>query len=299
MDDVQSRIDGRGIALDEAGVTDLRYPIVILDKDHEKQHATAHITMSVGLPHHFKGTHMSRFVEVLNQHRGEVTLRTLPNMLRDLKRRLDAEAARIEVSFPYFIEKSAPKSGAKALMDYDCSFTAESNGNHETFTLCVKVPVTSLCPCSKTISDYGAHNQRGIITIEVQSTRAEDGSPELIWIEELVGISEGSGSAPVYPLLKREDERHVTMQAYDNPVFVEDMVRNVAVQLKSDRRVAKFRIRAVNHESIHNHSAFATLTWDRPQDDVHTAVRPARNAAIEVSLRSVSDRLQEVEAPQE
>jgi GTP cyclohydrolase I len=201
---------------------------------------------------------------VLNEHRGEITLRTLPTILKELKTRLEAESAHIEVVFPYFLERAAPASGARGLMDYDCSFVGEANGSTEDFVLGVKVPVTSLCPCSKAISDYGAHNQRGQIHIEVRSRRNEAGEPSLIWIEELVEMAERSASAPVYPLLKRADERHVTMQAYDNPVFVEDMVRNVATQLKADDRVKWFRVHAVNYESIHNHSAFARVEWTAP-----------------------------------
>jgi GTP cyclohydrolase I len=219
--------------------------------------------MSVSLPHHFKGTHMSRFIEVLNRHRDEITMRTIPAILHELRGRLDAESARLEVAFPYFLERAAPATGAKALMDYECSFLGESNGTSDDFVLSVKVPVTSLCPCSKAISDYGAHNQRGYVTIEVRSTRGKDARPALIWIEELIEIAERSASAPVYPLLKRADERHVTMQAFDNPVFVEDMVRNVAGELQADSRMASFRVHAVNHESIHNHSAFAEISWSR------------------------------------
>ena len=263
MDDVQNGHDDRRIPIDQVGVTDLRYPIVVLDRQREKQQTVAKLTMSVNLPHHFKGTHMSRFIEVLNEHRGEVTMRTLPTILRELKGRLQAESARIEVLFPYFLERAAPASGARALMDYECSFVGEANASDADFVLGVRVPVTSLCPCSKTISDYGAHNQRGFITTEVRSARSAGGEPALIWIEELVQLAEGSASAPVYPLLKRADERHVTMQAYDNPVFVEDMVRNVAVRLQDDPRVAWFQVHAVNHESIHNHSAFARLEWRR------------------------------------
>lgn len=265
VEDVQNRPDERGIALDQAGVTDLRYPIIVLDREHQKQQTIARLTMSVNLPHHFKGTHMSRFIEVLNEHRGEVTMRTLPAILRELKERLEAESAQIEVAFPYFIEREAPASGACALMDYECSFVGKANGGDEDFVLGVQVPVTSLCPCSKAISDYGAHNQRGIITIEVRPVR-QDGEAALIWIEELIEIAESSASAPVYPLLKRADERHVTMQAYDNPVFVEDMVRNVASQLQDDSRVAWFRVHAVNHESIHNHGAFASVTSAGPTE---------------------------------
>lgn len=262
MHDVQNQIDERGIPLDQVGVTDLRYPIVVLDRERERQQTIARLTMSVNLPHHFKGTHMSRFLEVLNRHRGEVTMRTLPSILRELKERLNAESARIAVAFPYFLEREAPASGSRALMDYGCSFVGEVNGDEEDFVLGVQVPVTSLCPCSKAISDYGAHNQRGVVTIEVRSAR-QDGEPALVWIEELIEIAERSASAPVYPLLKRADERHVTMQAYDNPVFVEDIVRNAATALKTDPRIASYRVHAVNQESIHNHGAFAEVACMR------------------------------------
>jgi GTP cyclohydrolase I len=263
VEDVQSRRDERRIPIDQVGVTDLRYPIVVLDRDRQTQQTVARVTMSVDLPHQFKGTHMSRFIEVLNRHRGEVTMRTLPEMLRELKERLHAEKAQAVVEFPYFLERAAPVSGARSLMEYECSFRAEINGGEEDFVLSVRVPVTSLCPCSKEISDYGAHNQRGYVTVEVRTVRSPGREPAFVWIEELVEAAERSASAPVYPLLKRADERHVTMQAYDNPVFVEDMVRSVAVRLRSDPRVAWFRVHAVNHESIHNHGAFARIEWRR------------------------------------
>lgn len=264
MRDVQGSRDERNIAIDNVGVSDLRYPITVLDRDHEVQHTVATLSLSVGLPHHFKGTHMSRFIELLNAHRGEITMRTLPDLLHDMKNRLEAESARIEVSFPYFLERSAPATGVSALMDYECAFIGESNGSADDFLLRVVVPVKSLCPCSKEISDYGAHNQRGYITVEVRTLRNAEGHPELVWIEELIAVAEASASAPVYPLLKRADERFVTMQAYDNPVFVEDMVRNVAVRLQDDPRIAWFHVHALNQESIHNHSAFAELSWRRP-----------------------------------
>lgn len=268
LNDVQNRRDDREIALDHAGVSDLKYPIAILDRRHEKQRTVATVAMSVALPHHFKGTHMSRFIEVLSAHRGELTMRTLPAILQELKSRLDAESARIEVRFPYFLDKAAPVSGATALMDYDCSFVGEANGQANDFVLGARVPVTSLCPCSKEISDYGAHNQRGYITIEVRGHVCPK-SPDdagFIWLEELIELAESSASAPVYPLIKRPDERHITMQAYENPVFVEDMVRNVALGLQRDTRVTWFRVHARNEESIHNHSAFASLEWRRPTD---------------------------------
>lgn len=265
MEDVQNRQDERRMPIDQVGVSDLRYPIIVLDRRQGRQQTIARLTMSVSLPHHFKGTHMSRFIEVLNEHRGEVTMRTLPAILRSLTVRLQAERARIEVEFPYFLERLAPVSGARALMDYECSFVGELGDETEDFVLGVKVPVASLCPCSKAISDYGAHNQRGYVRTEVRSAKAGD-EPALIWIEELIDIAEQSASAPVYPLLKRADERHVTMQAYDNPVFVEDIVRNVAVRLRDDPRVVWLCVEATNQESIHNHSAFARIEWTRPAE---------------------------------
>ena len=263
LHDIQSLPDRRKIALDQVGVTDLRYPIKVYDRDRKEQQTVAQITMSVNLPHHFKGTHMSRFIEVVERHQGLVTMKTLPGILRQLKSSLEAESARMEVRFPYFMKRTAPVSRATGLMDYECSFVGEANGKKDDFVLGVRIPVTSLCPCSKAISDYGAHNQRGLVTIQVRSNRNKAGRPRIIWIEELVELAEKSASAPVYPLLKRADERFVTMQAYDNPVFVEDIVRNVAVMLKKDDRVAWFSVEAVNMESIHNHSAFARVAWGR------------------------------------
>lgn len=263
MEDVQNWPDGRRIALDRVGVADLRYPIVVLDRDHQRQHTVAVLNMSVNLPHDFKGTHMSRFIETLNLHRGEITMRTIPALLHDLREKLNAESAHVEASFPYFIERKAPVSGAVALMDYECSFNAVTDGRTDKFVFGVKVPVTSLCPCSKAISDYGAHNQRGHITMLVRTVQDAEGSYKMVWFEELIDIAERSASAPVYPLLKRADERHVTMQAFDNPVFVEDMVRNVSTALQTDERIDWFSVHALNHESIHNHGAFASVQWQR------------------------------------
>lgn len=259
MEDVQNRPDERGIRIQQAGVRDLRYPITVLDRQQGKQETVGSITASASVPAHSKGTHMSRFVEVLNRHRGELTLNTMPVVLSDLRNRLDADQADLEVRFTYFLDREAPSSGARGLMDYDCWFRGRSTDDAESFWVGVRTPVTSLCPCSKAISDYGAHNQRGYITIEIESAHDSDGTPQLVWIEELIDIAEGAASCPVYPLLKREDERHVTMQAYDNPVFVEDMVRNVAAALAGDPRIESYRIEAQNQESIHNHDAFAVV----------------------------------------
>jgi GTP cyclohydrolase IB len=269
--DIQSHLDEREVPIDRVGVADLRWPIVVLDRQQQRQPTVASVSMSVSLPHHFRGTHMSRFIEVLNGHRGELTMRTMPVILRELRERLEADSARMEVSFPYFLERVAPVSRASAVMDYNCSFVGESNPSGEDFVLGVNVPVTSLCPCSKAISDYGAHNQRGIVEVQVRSERGSDGELKLIWIEELVEVAETSASAPVYPLLKRADERHVTMHAYNHPAFVEDIVRNVAVRLRVDSRVAWFRVAVRNMESIHNHAAFAVVEWKRPK----TTVQPS------------------------
>ena len=260
LPDLQYTPDTRGVAIEQVGVCDLRYPITVLDRENQKQQVAAMLSLSVDLPHHFKGTHMSRFLEVLENHRGEVTMRTVPAILAELRRRLEAERAHVEVRFPYFIEKTAPVSEKKSPMDYDCAFIAEANGADNDFILQISVPVKSLCPCSKAISDYGAHNQRGNVDIQIRSESDESGEPQLVWIEELVEVAEQSASAPVYSLLKREDERHVTMQAFDNPAFVEDIARNVAVRLRDDSRISWFKVRVTNFESIHNHSAFAVVS---------------------------------------
>ncbi len=264
MEDVQGRPDDRNLPIQRVGVTNLRYPIVVLDRARSRQETVASFTLSVNLPHQFKGTHMSRFIEVLDEHRGEVTMDTVPVILSDLRQRLDAESARVEVEFPYFLERSAPETGATALMDYRCAFIGEVNGEDSDFILRTEVPVTSLCPCSREISDYGAHNQRGYVTVDLRTGRDDAGEDQMVWIEEVVDLVERCASSPVYPLLKRPDERAVTMRAYDNPVFVEDLVRSVAVALQEDWRVVWFRVNALNQESIHNHDAFAEIEWTRP-----------------------------------
>lgn len=266
--DIQNSPDLREVELEQVGVRDLRYPITVMDRENERQDTVANLSLSVALPQHFKGTHMSRFIEILHANRGHFTMKTLPSILDSLRNRLDAERARIEVTFPYFVSRVAPASKEAALLDYQCSFIAESTEKQFDFVMKVEVPVTSLCPCSKAISDYGAHNQRGYVTIELKPVKDVSGHPSMIWIEELVEVAESSASAPIYPLLKRIDERHVTMQAYDNPVFVEDIVRNVAVKLRQDSRVQSFVVEAVNQESIHNHSAYARTTWERQTSSV-------------------------------
>jgi GTP cyclohydrolase I len=251
MPDLQKSRDERNIAIDKVGVKDIRYPIVVLDRSKVKQQTVARINMYVDLPHHFKGTHMSRFVEILNQHHGEISVEKIDQIVGDMKAHLEASRAHLELEFPYFIEKTAPVSGARSLMEYQCRMAA-SLGEDYDFILGVTVPVTSLCPCSKEISARGAHNQRSAVTVEIRYR-------EHVWLEELISLIEGCGSAPVYALLKREDEKALTEQAYDNPRFVEDVVRSVTEALTALPAVTWFRVECENFESIHNHSAYALV----------------------------------------
>ncbi len=249
--DVQSEPDARRIDIDKVGVKDIRYPIVVLDKRNETQHTVASVNMYVDLPHHFKGTHMSRFIEILNEHRGEITVKNFPEILDRMKKRFDASTAHLEVEFPYFIEKSAPVSRSRGLMEYRCRFSG-ALGEGLDFVLEVMVPVLTLCPCSKEISSRGAHNQRGIVRVGIRFRG-------FVWIEDIIEVVEMSASSPVYSLLKRTDEKFVTEHAYDNPMFVEDVVRETALNLGRVEGVTWARIEAENWESIHNHSAYACL----------------------------------------
>jgi GTP cyclohydrolase I len=222
-----------------------------MDKNRKFQHTVARINMYVDLPHHFKGTHMSRFVEILNAYREEIALDKMETILLEMKKKLGASRAHLEMEFPYFVEKRAPVSKAKSLMEYTCSFSA-TLGERFDFVLGVQVPVTSLCPCSKELSAYGAHNQRGILSVKVRYR-------DFIWIEDLIERVEQCGSSPVWSLLKREDEKFVTEHAFDNPKFVEDMVREATQQLSSIDGIIWFSVSAENFESIHKHSAYAQI----------------------------------------
>lgn len=254
MPDLQKSRDERNIAIDKVGVKDIRYPIVVLDRSKVKQQTVARINMYVDLPHHFKGTHMSRFIEILNQHHGEISVEGIDQIVRDMKEHLEASCAHLELEFPYFIEKAAPVSGARSLMEYQCRMAA-SHADENDFVLGVTVPVTSLCPCSREISARGAHNQRSAVTVEIRYQGH-------VWLEELISLVEGCGSAPVFALLKREDEKALTEQAYDNPRFVEDVVRAVTEALTAVPEITWFRVECENFESIHNHSAFAMVERD-------------------------------------
>ncbi len=256
--DVQSSADLRQIAINRVGIKGIRHPIKVSDKSEGVQHTIATFNMYVHLPHNFKGTHMSRFVEILNQHEREISVDSFQTILTEMVERLEAESGYIEMSFPYFINKVAPVSGVQSLLDYDVTLIGEIKAGKASLTLKVLVPVTSLCPCSKKISERGAHNQRSHVTLTLRTR-------EFIWIEDVVRIAEEQASCELYGLLKRPDEKFVTERAYDNPKFVEDMVRDVAAVLNADPRVEAYVVESENFESIHNHSAYALIERDKTQ----------------------------------
>ncbi|MDD5247648.1 MAG: GTP cyclohydrolase FolE2 [Rhodocyclaceae bacterium] len=257
--DVQSSKDSRQLPINKVGIKSIRHPVKVLDKSGGVQHTIATFNMYVGLPHNFKGTHMSRFVEILNAHEREISVESFESMLRDMVKLLEAETGHIEMSFPYFINKEAPVSKVKSLMDYDVTFTGEIlEGGRYRQTTKVVVAATSLCPCSKKISDRGAHNQRSHITITATTN-------SFVWIEEIVQMAESQASCELFGLLKRPDEKHVTERAYDNPKFVEDIVRDVAGALNADARIDAYMVESENFESIHNHSAYALIELNKKQ----------------------------------
>lgn len=260
LKDIQNQRDNRRIPIWKAGIKNLRYPIDVLDRENKVQHTIAKVSLYVDLPHHFKGTHMSRFVEILNEQRGKVSLRNIGAILKTMIERFDCTTAHLEIRFPYFVEKSAPVSQTRSLMDYECAFLASFDRKHEPHVqdliVEVVVPVSTLCPCSKAISAQGAHNQRSWITLRVRSR-------ELVWIEELIAIAEAEASSGLYSLLKREDEKLVTEQAYARPRFAEDMARAVAQKLQRDKRIVWFQVESENMESIHNHNAYAMVVSDQ------------------------------------
>lgn len=260
MRDVQMEPDSRGLSLDKVGIRGLKYPLTLRDKNNRYQHTVAEISLYVNLPHHFRGTHMSRFIEVLEQYRGTMSISNMEKMLLSIKDSLEASSAHLEIRFPYFIEKEAPVSRSKSLSPYSCRFLASHNHSLD-FILEVEVPVTSLCPCSKEISQQGAHNQRGILKAQVRSKSK-------LWIEDLVKLIEDCASCEIYTLLKREDEKFVTEKAYERAMFVEDMVREVASRLCDLEQILWFKVEAETMESIHTHNAYACIERSlMPQGD--------------------------------
>lgn len=253
MIDIQNQPDYRNIPIDKVGIKGLKYPVKVLDKSSGLQSTVAHINMYVDLPHQNKGTHMSRFVEILHLFRTQVSLESLTNILEDMKEILGAQSSHIEITFPYFIEKKSPQTGSKGLMDYTCSIIGTSNGKKNTdIVLEVAVPVTSVCPCSKEISEYGAHNQRGEVLVKTRFKK-------FIWIEDIVELVETSASCDIFSVLKREDEKFVTEKGYNNPKFVEDITRDIAKKIMDDNNITWFSVSTENFESIHNHSAYAFI----------------------------------------
>jgi GTP cyclohydrolase I len=250
--DKQSERDWRHLRIGKVGVRGLRFPIQIRDKERTIQNTIATIGMYVDLPQEFKGTHMSRFIEVLNSHGNMVHVENIPDILRAMQAKLKSAAAHLEMEFPFFLVKKAPVSGMESVMDYTARFDATAVGDEIDFVLTARVGVTTLCPCSKAISRHGAHNQRGMVTVQVRFRRA-------IWIEDLIALVESSASSDLYSLLKREDEKAVTERAYENPVFVEDLVRNVALKLNAHPEVTWYKAEAENYESIHSHNAYACI----------------------------------------
>jgi GTP cyclohydrolase I len=254
--DVQNYADSRNIAIDKVGIKAIRHPVKVLDKTGGAQHTIATFGMYVYLPHHFKGTHMSRFIEILNGNEREFSVESFEQTLRQMVTKLEAESGHVEMNFPYFVNKTAPVSGVQSLMDYDVTFIGEIKDGEYLQTMKVLVPCTSLCPCSKQISQYGAHNQRSHVTITARTN-------SFVWIEDIIKIAEENASSQLYGLLKRPDEKFVTEKAYENPKFVEDLVRDVAAALNKDQRIDAYVVEAENFESIHNHSAYALIERDK------------------------------------
>lgn len=257
--DIQAKRDTRKLAIDQVGIREIRHPVKVRDRAHGDQYTVATFNMYVGLPHNFKGTHMSRFVEVLNDHENVISVHSFKDIVKQVADKLASKTSRIEMTFPYFREKSAPVTGVMSLVDYEVTLFGELKDDAVHITTRVIVPVTSLCPCSKEISSYGAHNQRSHVTITVLAE-------EFVWIEELIDIAESNASSQLYGLLKRPDEKYVTEEAYDNPKFVEDMVRDIAGELIQDERVVSYTVESENFESIHNHSAYAKISGTREED---------------------------------
>lgn len=251
LPDTQNQFDKREIPIDKVGIKNLKYPIAVKDRDNGIQHTVATIAMTVDLPKEFKGTHMSRFVEVLMNKR-EIHIDSIYELLSEMQNKLKSKSAHLELDFPYFKEKKAPVSKKPSLIDYRIKYHAVMNGDKKDLIMTVIVPVKTLCPCSKNISKYGAHNQRGEVTVAIRFLKA-------LWIEDIVSIIESSASSDLYTLLKREDEKYVTEKAYENPVFVEDVVRNVVMKLKENENILWYSVEAENFESIHNHNAYAMI----------------------------------------
>lgn len=251
--DMQNEKDERDIPLKKVGVKGLQYPVSVLDKAHKAQSTTACIDLFVNLPHHFKGTHMSRFIEIVHSYHKDLSMKQFLAMLEEVREKLEAQKAFGTLRFPFFLEKQAPVSKQSGMMSYECSYEGIVSKKEKEFYVSIAVPVTTLCPCSKAISKYGAHNQRGMVRVKLRNEG-------FFWIEDVINLIESCGSSAVYSVLKREDEKYVTEKAYENPRFVEDVVREVyqgLLAFKSEKKFTWFSIEAENYESIHFHNAYA------------------------------------------
>ncbi len=252
MQDVQNSPSGVSLSIDRVGVKNLRYPLVVRYKHNGVLHTVAQVDLYVDLPGQFKGTHMSRFIEALQDWAGILDYHSFKQLLRDVQVRLNARRAHLSFGFPFFLEQSAPKSGSQAMMDYQCMFSGELEAGRPNMFVVVEVPVMTVCPCSLAISEQGAHSQRSVVKIKA-------GFDRLLWLEDLIHIAQESASSPVHALLKRVDEKHVTEQAFANPTFVEDVVRNAAHRLQGHEQVRWFKVEVESYESIHNHNAYACI----------------------------------------
>jgi GTP cyclohydrolase I len=287
VEDVQSQPDLRGVHIDQAGIRDVQYPITLVDAGGDPQQTVATATLAVGVPHQARGTHMSRLVEVLDRHAHAISQAGVSAMLDDLCSRLDAASALVNLRFVYSVRRAAPSTGASAYATFESWYIGRLEGSQREVTIGVRVPVTTLCPCSKAISDYGAHNQRGLVTVEVVLVHPDALNTPVL--STLIQIAEASSSAPVYPLVKRPDERHITMQAYDNPVFVEDIVRGCSLALRGRAGIRRFRVEATNHESIHSHNAFAAVGWMETAHATNASGHCSDHSLISEQIRPFRD----------
>ena len=256
--DIQSLEDNRKVTINEVGVKNVKYPIIVDDRENNQQTTIADLDIYVELPHHHRGTHMSRFLEVLNKFHKDNLIMRLPEFLAEIKKALNSEYASVNIRFPYFMKKTAPVSKTTSLLSYNCFFQASLDDKFK-MQIGVEVPITTLCPCSKEISDNGAHSQRSMVNVMITYNK-------FIWLEEMIELVESCASCEIYSLLKRVDEKYVTEKAYDNPRFVEDIVREVTLKLKKDARVEWFKVQSENYESIHNHNAYACVEFDKRKD---------------------------------
>ena len=254
LPDTQNNEDTRQIVIDKVGIKDIAHPITYVDRNGNRMPTVGNFTMTVTLPEHVKGTHMSRFIEILNDGPCEFNSGNFDKIINKVREKLESDTAHITLDFPFFRKKAAPSSGVESMMDYQVTLYGVLDKGESEVMMKVVVPVTSLCPCSKSISKYGAHNQRSHITTKAKVTKGKT-----LYIEDLIDLAERKASCELYAILKREDEKVVTERAYDNPAFVEDLVRDIAVELNSDEKISYYRLESENFESIHNHSAYALI----------------------------------------